>query len=51
MRVEHMIVSLTVEQHKGSSNLIVCAGTQSKRKDKSEVAVFILDPKLEFEVL
>ena len=35
----------------GSNNLIVCLGTQSKLKDKSEVVVFILDPKLEFEVL
>jgi len=46
-----MIVSMTIEEHKGGSNLIVCAGTQSKRKDKSEVVVFIVDPKLEFEVL
>lgn len=51
MRVEHMIVSMTVERHKGSSNLIVCLGTQSKKKDKSEVVVFILDPKLEFEIV
>jgi hypothetical protein len=46
-----MIISLTVEQHKGSNNIIVCAGTQSKKKEKSEVAVFILDPRLDFEVL
>ena len=51
MRVEHMIISMTVEEHKGSSNFIVCVGTQSKKKDKSEVLAFILDPKLEFEVV
>ena len=51
MRVEHMIVSMAIEQHKGGSNVIVCAGTQSKKKDRSEVVAYILDPKLEFEVL
>jgi hypothetical protein len=51
MRVEYMIVSMSVEEHKGSNNLIICVGTQSKRKDKSEVVVFIVDPRLEFEVL
>jgi len=52
MRVEHMIVSMSIEKLKGSDNhLILCLGTQSKKKDKSEVVVFILDPYLEFEVL
>ena len=51
MRVDYMIVSMSVEEHKGSNNLIICLGTQSKRKDKSEVVVFIVDPRLEFEVL
>lgn len=31
--------------------MIVVVGTQSKKKDRSEVVAFILDPKLEFEVL
>ena len=34
-----------------SGNLILCLGTQSKHMKKSEVVVYILDPKLEFEVV
>lgn len=46
-----MMVSMTIENRKGDNNLIVVVGTQSKKKDRSEVVAFILDPKLEFEVL
>ena len=51
LRVEHMIVQMSIEEHKMSGNLILCLGTQSKHMKKSEVVVYILDPKLEFEVV
>jgi len=46
-----MIVQMSIEEHKMSGNLILCLGTQSKHMKKSEVVVYILDPKLEFEVV
>jgi hypothetical protein len=46
-----MIVAMSAEEHKGSGNLLLCLGTQSKNVKKSEVVVYILDPNLEFEVL
>ena len=47
-----MIVQMSVEEHKNSGNLILCLGTQNKNSNKkSEVVVFILDPKLEYEAL
>ena len=43
---------MSIEEHKNSANLILCLGTQNKSSNKkSEVIVYILDPKLEFEVL
>jgi|TARA_B110000285_G_scaffold234314_1_gene310813 hypothetical protein len=51
LRVEHMIVAMSVEEQKGSKNLILCLGTQSKNVKKSEVVVYVLDPRLEFEVI
>jgi hypothetical protein len=47
-----MIVQMSVEEQKNSGNLILCLGTQNKSSNKkSEVVVFILDPKLEYEAL
>jgi hypothetical protein len=40
-----MIVSMTIEKHKGSNNLILCMGTQSKQVGKSEIVAIILDPR------
>ena len=51
LRVENMIVQMSLEKHKVSSNVLLCVGTQSKNMKKSEVVVFILDPKFEFEVI
>jgi len=46
-----MIVAMSVEEQKGSKNLILCLGTQSKNVKKSEVVAYVLDPRLEFEVI
>jgi hypothetical protein len=47
-----MIVQMSIDEHKSSGNLILCLGTQNKSSNKkSEVIAYILDPRLEFEVL
>jgi hypothetical protein len=43
---------MSIEQHKSSGLLILCLGTQNKQSPKkSEVVSYLLDPKLEFEVI
>lgn len=52
---------MSIEEHKIPGNLVLCLGTQSKHVEnggigmesmqKSEVVVYQLDPKLEFEVI
>jgi len=60
LRVENMIVALSFEKHKSSNSLLLCLGTQSKLTFKkkngdtahcSEIVVYKLDPRLEYEVL
>ena len=51
LRVEYMIVQMTVEEHKLSGNILLCLGTQSKMDMVSEVVAYLLHPKLEFEVI
>lgn len=60
LRVENIMVALSIEKHKISNNLMLCLGTQSKRTFKkkngdtanfSEIVVYQLDPKLEYEVV
>ena len=47
-----MIVQMAVEEHKLSGgNMLLCLGTQAKSASQSQVVVYILDPKLDFEVL
>ena len=46
-----MIVAMSVEEQKGSGHVLLCLGTQSKNVLKSEVVVYVLDPRLEFEVI
>lgn len=60
LRVENMIVTLSLEKHKISNNLMLCLGTQSKMTFKkkngdtaqfSEIVVYKVDPNLEYEVI
>ena len=51
LRVEHMIVQMSVEKHKMSGKLLLVLGTKSKKPTKSEIVAYRLDPKLEFEVI
>ena len=47
-----MIVQMVVEEHKLSGgNVLLCLGTQSKSDSQSQVVVYQLDPKLDFEVI
>ena len=47
-----MIVQMVVEEHRRSGgNVLLCLGTQSKSDSQSQVVVYQLDPKLDFEVI
>lgn len=55
LRVEYMITQMCVGQYHDSRYVLLCVGTQGKtdreNNKKSEVVVFKMDPKLDFEVV
>lgn len=52
LKVMHMIMGLTVDEYKGTAGtLMLCVSTKSDKHHVSEVLAYVLDPKLDFEVL
>ena len=50
LRVESIVECMSIATHKVSGNLLICLGTQGARTDESEIVIFELDPKNEWEV-
>ena len=52
LKVMHMIMGVSCDEYKGQEGkLMLCVSTKSDKYMRSEVLAYVLDPKLDFEVV